>query len=687
MPALKSGKVATKSATAAKRSRSMRQVEEYATYSGERPLKNRGIEAFAPAAAGRRAAAAAGPSKPAEAVNVEAVTAAPVLSDAASQWLKARRSSLATNSAAAVATVSKSTLRAALCLASVQPSSEVTAPHRLASLVRRAVVTGLSETAPVMSDVLALSAAELAASGAVILAVLPSDRSVDTEAARLRSVYGIADVVSVTGAVSAALPAVNAAKAGAVAIVLLSLDVARGSSSGSDLGRLKSLAASITHVVIFSSIDDTPAAAAAAAVASESVASVASSSSSSTALRRVLDTLASLRSASARPAVPVLVVGATLKAVSAPFGASTYAALETVSVQAEGTKKDVRASSSAATAKPLSLSVSCMIAEGALRFQTLYGLIHMQTQNAAAASSSTTSVTLITVHFATAETCLFWYDVLLALQELPEAACSIVCDTEGSAAERRNVMSDDEAKSSAISRVLAAARRATAPKVIVLLSSYATYVPANELPTQVTRRIFVQYDAPLHVAQFPQWIASCMTTTGGAAIHPTTIAMVLLRKNEVERGILDVLNNASKNVDIGGAAIHFSTSPAPSATTALLSFQRMKGLQKKLFVVAQRAFEAFRASMHVYSRLRPAEIFNVKQLNLDVYASEFGLEEAPLLDLRTKATPFRPKEDLVKFAVHRLKSELREKRAYANEHLIGEGPEEHDVPDATEGAS
>eukprot|EP00331_Platyophrya_macrostoma_P035741 CAMPEP_0176443430 /NCGR_PEP_ID=MMETSP0127-20121128/22416_1 /TAXON_ID=938130 /ORGANISM="Platyophrya macrostoma, Strain WH" /LENGTH=606 /DNA_ID=CAMNT_0017828653 /DNA_START=28 /DNA_END=1844 /DNA_ORIENTATION=+ len=598
---------------AVKRSRSMRQVEAYATYDGQRPLKSRGIEEFAPAAAAQREGRrrVTGPSKAEEEAPQGSTSSLP---PAVTEWLKARRnavpSSAQKDQVTATAAVAKSTIRAAVALSSVPAG----APGRFAASIRRAVVTAAPH---VTSDIVALSAAHIAtqqtpAAGAVVVVVLPADKDVDVEAARLRSHYGIAaDLVTVTAASHAAstsvvLPVVSpSAATSGVTVVLVSLEFMSAAASSLD-----SLAKVMTHMMI-STLSPPNVAAAAKA------------------LKSGLDVLAASRKVVAAASIPILVIGDSVKAISEPFGVATYDALESAT-------NDTTAATSSSPAA--AVTVSCISAEGPLRFQALYGLIHAQAHaRIQAAASAPVVTTLITVHFATPETCLFWYDVLLALQELPEEMCSIVCDTEGSRAERKEVMSHDEARTSAINRVIAAARRSTTSKVVVLLSSYATVVSASELPPTVTRRIFVQYDAPLSVASFPEFIAEKVHRT--AATHHVVL---FIRRNELQSGILGVLGTAAKSTLVGrGVSVRFEQAPVPSATLALLSFQRMKGLHKKLFAVAQRAFEAYRASMHVYSRLRPLDVFNVKDLDLTAYAGEFGFEDAPLLDLRTKATAFR----------------------------------------------
>ena len=96
-----------------------------------------------------------------------------------------------------------------------------------------------------------------------------------------------------------------------------------------------------------------------------------------------------------------------------------------------------------------------------------------------------------------------------------------------------------------------------------------------------------------------------------------------------------------------------------------------------MFVLNNKAYEAYRGLMQVYARLTPKSIYNVKEVNLQLAAETFGLTEAPLLDLRTKATVFRPKEDLYKASMQRLRHERKVKRAFADRELIGEEPEDH----------
>ena len=119
----------------------------------------------------------------------------------------------------------------------------------------------------------------------------------------------------------------------------------------------------------------------------------------------------------------------------------------------------------------------------------------------------------------------------------------------------------------------------------------------------------------------------------------------------------------------------------PNTTQMLVSLGKMRSLLKKVFTLNQKAFEAYRSLMQIYTRLHPTSVYNVKNLDLAKVAQQFGFDEAPLLDLRTKDTPFRPKEDFYKAAMLRLRSDRREVKEYAAQNIVGEGPEEEeDIP-------
>lgn len=123
-----------------------------------------------------------------------------------------------------------------------------------------------------------------------------------------------------------------------------------------------------------------------------------------------------------------------------------------------------------------------------------------------------------------------------------------------------------------------------------------------------------------------------------------------------------------------------------SCGAAFLALQKLKTLHKRVFAIQNRAYEAYRSLMQVYSRLRPKSVFNVDELDLPRVASQFGYDEAnlPLLDLRTKATQFRPREDFVKAAAIKIKAGLKRDREYASANIVGAGPDTEWMKDCPE---
>jgi hypothetical protein len=146
--------------------------------------------------------------------------------------------------------------------------------------------------------------------------------------------------------------------------------------------------------------------------------------------------------------------------------------------------------------------------------------------------------------------------------------------------------------------------------------------------------------------------------------------IVFFNSNEVGAGV-PLLRATGQRYNI-----QFSELSPPRGPTVVLTLGKMSSLQAKLFTIQQEAYEAYRASMNVYARLQPTTVYDVQKVSLQKVAEQFGYEEPPLLDLRTKATAFRPKEDYFKAAVRRLKSDRRAFKSFAAAHIIGEGPEE-----------
>jgi hypothetical protein len=100
-----------------------------------------------------------------------------------------------------------------------------------------------------------------------------------------------------------------------------------------------------------------------------------------------------------------------------------------------------------------------------------------------------------------------------------------------------------------------------------------------------------------------------------------------------------------------GLKIRFEKLPAPSQGAVTLLSDTIQTRVAKVFTLSQLAYDAYRTLMLHWSHATPAALWggeNLRAVNLDAQAAVFGLSEAPLLDLRTKDTKFRSKEDYVK---------------------------------------
>ena len=124
----------------------------------------------------------------------------------------------------------------------------------------------------------------------------------------------------------------------------------------------------------------------------------------------------------------------------------------------------------------------------------------------------------------------------------------------------------------------------------------------------------------------------------------------------------------------------------PSATTQAAAVQKIRSLVKNMFILAKKAFDAYKASMAIYARLQPQVVFNVRSLNLEKVAQQFGLTEVPLLDLRLKDNEFRPQEDYVKPAMKRKREELRRIRQRAAALPVDDSPIDSDEEASDVGA-
>ncbi|PWV17403.1 hypothetical protein C3747_18g306 [Trypanosoma cruzi] len=337
------------------------------------------------------------------------------------------------------------------------------------------------------------------------------------------------------------------------------------------------------------------------------------------------------------------------------------------------------------------------VVEGAHRFQTLYTLIMSLREGQG-----------LVVHFATKEACQFMYNVLYALGELSKSLL-LLTDYEGPStyASVQDKDEDRERLCAQFDKIMLDAARKDFPTKreknrVVVLSAFGL-VPQ-------TGTIFVQYDIMVDVVNFAQFVSDVLTPAAYniAATEPTKrrrsrtppprgdrkesqegdvaaaskatppskamyqTVLLFLRRNELQPA-LSYLQRPAKRLNIT-----FEQLPQlPSATRFLLSLQKMRSLNKKQFAVQNAAYAAYRATMLLYSLIGPSDVYNERCVDLAKVAEEFGYTEVPILDLRTRDTPFRPKEDIFRAAAERAVVERRKMRAYVNEHIVGEAPEEH----------
>ncbi|RNF25342.1 uncharacterized protein Tco025E_02225 [Trypanosoma conorhini] len=401
-------------------------------------------------------------------------------------------------------------------------------------------------------------------------------------------------------------------------------------------------------------------------------------------------------------------------AVPAAEGAAqrSATATETVVGGADAGEREISASDGAKTgceagcADPVAalrrpVTVHYAVVEGAHRFQTLYTLL-----------MSLRAGQGIVVHFATKEACQFLHDVLYALGELPTSVLLLTdCEGPSTYASVQDTEEDRGRLCAQFDKIISEAAHAAASTKdkknrVVLLSAFGL------VPQRGT--IFVQYDVMVDIVNFAQFVSDVLTPAAYnfAAVEPTkrrrsrtpppsrdrkaskgadaatapqpslpTKAMyesvlVFLRRNELPAA-LNFLQRPAKRLNVTFEPL----SQLPSATRFLLSLQKMRSLHRKQFSVQNAAYAAYRATMLLYSLIGPAEVYNERRVELAKVAEEFGYTEVPVVDLRTRDTPFRPKEDIFRAAAEQAAVERRRMRAHARDHIVGEAPEEHIADD------
>ena len=370
-----------------------------------------------------------------------------------------------------------------------------------------------------------------------------------------------------------------------------------------------------------------------------------------------------------------VIVGASVKAVT--------------SVGLRGGKADPEPAQPVAGAAPTeapplrsSVEMNYFVTQGIAKFNLLHTLVR--------ASGATKK---ILVRFATKEVASLYCDVLLAL----DVKAAILCDVQDDASldQDGGGGSDPQQGSSPNGLPNAGFLRSTlrdfegASAGCVLLSAFGLSSPKAD--------VILEFDPPADLRTF---VASTLNASGDdaraethimmlepsanvAAIaamkhHATALATVANQVATVETPSKKKSRSEAEEATPGQklGQWRFKKLPTPSAATSYITGNKLRSLGKKLFTINNKGFKAYRSFVHYYALLQPKSIFDVYKLSLEEVAAQFGLDEAPLLDLRTKVTQFRPKEDYSKFAQQREKRERREFREYAAANLLPEEPEE-----------
>ena len=329
--------------------------------------------------------------------------------------------------------------------------------------------------------------------------------------------------------------------------------------------------------------------------------------------------------------------------------------------------------------------LSYFVSEGVPRLQQLLTLLINQGERSK-----------IVVHCATAETAVFLTDMLYALK-IPEAAGNfrLLCDSENYQ-EKDILMQDVASIEGRFDRI----QVGKGGSGVVLVSAFGI-VPK-------TGTVFVQYDPVVSMSHFTGSVLARISipvaayhkhveaVTMAAAVEDKTPiapytapaaangfeykhAIMFLYPTE-ENGAIALISSAYNNVSAIKASIvpqRLAPTSVGSCGAAFLAIKKLSTLHKRIFAIQNRAYEGYRSLMQVYSRLRPKSVFDVDELNLPRVAAQFGYDEAnlPLLDLRTKATQFRPREDYVKAAAIKKKACLKRDREFASNNIVGAGPD------------
>lgn len=397
---------------------------------------------------------------------------------------------------------------------------------------------------------------------------------------------------------------------------------------------------------------------------------------------------------------------------------------------AGGTGATASKATATATAKALASSrrpvtVHYTVAEGTQRFQFLFSLLKGLVPHRG-----------LVVHVATRECATFLYDTLYSfLDELPSYV-QILSDYEG-ASEYTNMHTSGDRKRlcAAFDKVvLPNGGKTEQEKTAAVLISCYGLVPRSG-------SVFLQYDIIPDVVNYAQFLADVLTpgavvtgkeqqtsaspatknseasalevhrerTTrqrkrsvsptpvpaatrrasadqmaqnkgegeetarqGGSSCANYTHILLLFRPNEVHGALARLRHDGNARY-----ALSFHELPSRAGGRFLFIGEKLKSLNKRLFAIQNAAYNAYRATMRVYSTVGPRDVYDETRVALEAVAAEFGYTELPLLDLRLKDTAFRTKEDYYKAARQKQAAERRAYRKFANDNIVGEEPEEH----------
>lgn len=341
------------------------------------------------------------------------------------------------------------------------------------------------------------------------------------------------------------------------------------------------------------------------------------------------------------------------------------------------------------------VEVKWHVADGMERVQFLYGLIQGLQQGRG-----------MLVHVATKEMCVFLFDVLYRFLDALPPHLFLMTDYEGeSSYSPAKTQEDRQQLLTSFDSMVNDGKRSP-----VLISCFGL-IPARG-------SIFVQYDIITDLPNFSQFIAEKLTPGAGSELHSSSVGnevevvrrvvsrkrsrsrspppptggasagappaasssvsapaanysflFILLRSNE-QKPATALLSRTGTRLNISYARL----TPAPPLLRFLFIAEKIRSMNKKLFHIQNAAYHAYKATMTVYCTIGPREVYNEKTLNLQKAVQEFGYEDIPLLDLRLKDTPFRPREDFIKASRIKQSKERRAYNAFAQQHIQGEGP-------------